>query len=582
LILVGSAFFWLISIENDKKNLMENSISFISSISEMMKKSIRHDMLTVQRGHIQKTIENIGNSNSVERVSVFDSKGIVHYSCCTTTIGSRVSKESSVCNGCHHDLSRPGETLFGKKNWIIREDPGGKRILSYVDPIYNEPDCYSASCHVHSKDEKVLGILLSEFPLNPIDMKINDHIKSYSLYTISFITFSIIILSFVLWKFVLRPVRSLSKGMARISGGDLSHRIPANSNDEIGKLALSFNNMIDELSDSREMAERWTQTLEEEVDRKTEEIKQTQHKLIQSEKLAALGRVTADIAHEIRNPLTALGGFGRRLRKIASGNKEKEYSGYIVTEVDRLERILKDILNFSKDEKFAFERTPLSGIVNGAVEAFEALFDEKKIDVHVDCKTEESVLVDKTQLRQAVINLISNAVDAMPDGGLLSVRISNERLNEITYVVIHVSDTGGGINEEQMSLIFEPFHTTKEVGHGTGLGLSISKKIIEKHGGFIRASNNHHEGFTVSMYFPYQSAEDMFEKPCWEYMQCGRNTRGNDKCPAYPHFGRVCWVVAGTFCEGRVQGTYAQKSENCRKCDFFNSVNEESDQDQNT
>jgi phosphoglycerate-specific signal transduction histidine kinase len=126
----------------------------------------------------------------------------------------------------------------------------------------------------------------------------------------------------------------------------MSHRrfiaeVPATSGDEIGRLTHTFNAMTEELNCARQRMQRWTQSLEEEVKKKTDEIMKTQGKLIQAEKMAALGRITADIAHEIRNPLTALGGFGRRLQKISCTEKEKVYADIIVSEVHRLEQILR-------------------------------------------------------------------------------------------------------------------------------------------------------------------------------------------------------------------------------------------------
>ncbi len=123
-----------------------------------------------------------------------------------------------------------------------------------------------------------------------------------------------------------------------------------------------------------------------------------------------------------------------------------------------------------------------------------------------------------------------------------------------------------------MSLIFDPFFTTKEIGRGTGLGLSITRKIVEEHGGFVKAESAKGKGSVFNLYFPQQSDEESNEIKCWEYMKCGRDKDATTKCPANPNFGRICWAVAGTFCEGKVQGTFAQKLEDCRKCDFYQMV----------
>jgi hypothetical protein len=144
-----------------------------------------------------------------------------------------------------------------------------------------------------------------------------------------------------------------------------------------------------------------------------------------------------------------------------------------------------------------------------------------------------------------------------------------QEVHKVMFVFVRVSDTGTGIPEEKLPLIYEPFFSTKETGHGTGLGLSITRKIMEEHGGFIHAESNVDEGSTFSLYFPYQGPAECEKISCWEFTGCGRDKDATIKCPAYPNYGRVCWAVAGTFCEGKVQGVFAQKCEDCQKCTFY-------------
>lgn len=569
LILFGSCLVWYISIESDKRDLMDNSVNFISSFSEMIDRSIRYDMLLNHREHIQKTLESIGATKSVKRLILFNSTGVIRYSSEKGLIGQRADKTAPPCNGCHMDLPRPRETLIKGKKWTIYNEDESHRVLSFLEPIYNEPNCSTAQCHYHSQDQRVLGILMTDFSLYPFDRLIREKIVNTSLFTLLFLIISAVMFYLIFWKFIHKPIKILSEGMERVTAGDLSHMVPNPSNDEIGRLASTFNMMTRELSSSRQKMETWTQTLEEEVEKQTVEIEKAHDRIVQAEKMAALGRLTADIAHEIRNPLSALGGFGRRLQKIAIGSKEKEYSDIIVAEVNRLEHILRDILTFSREAKLRFERIPVTKVVRESVTTFSELCAEHAIKVVLEFDTDLPILIDKLHVRQSVDNILSNAIDAMPEGGALTVSTKVEEVNNLAYVAVHVSDTGTGIPGDKLALVFEPFHTTKVIGHGTGLGLSITKKIIEEHGGFIRAKNNLESGITFSLCFPYQSDEDLFAVPCWEFMKCERDVNNEMKCPAYPNFGRVCWVVAGTFCEGRVQGTFAQKYQNCKKCDFF-------------
>jgi signal transduction histidine kinase len=331
--------------------------------------------------------------------------------------------------------------------------------------------------------------------------------------------------------------------------------------------------MTKDLNVSKEKMANWTQTLEKEVAKKSDELRRSQDKLIQAEKLAALGRLTSDVAHEIRNPLTALGGFANRLYKIAAGAKEKEYAEVIAAEVHKLEKILKNVLNFSRDARLHLETHPIGDVVSDVVKLYNETCIEQSIDMKVEIgENLPHVLIDSDQVKQALGNLITNAIDAMPDGGTLTISAGEENLHNVRFVYLKVSDTGEGIPCGRLPQIFEPFFTTKKIDHGTGLGLSISRKIIEEHGGFIYAESNGSEGSTFSLYFPYQSGEESLKVQCWEYMKCGRDKDATLKCPSHPHFGRVCWVTAGTFCEGKVQGTYAQKYEDCRKCDFFQVI----------
>jgi signal transduction histidine kinase len=132
------------------------------------------------------------------------------------------------------------------------------------------------------------------------------------------------------------------------------------------------------------------------------------------------------------------------------------------------------------------------------------LFGKQSIRIGKSFGDIPKIRVDKLQVKDTIDNLISNAIDSMPKGGSLTISTKKENLNERTYAIVKISDTGEGIAEDRLGMIFEPFFTTKVLGRGTGLGLSICKKIMEDHGGFIRFESKVGEGSTVSLYFPYK------------------------------------------------------------------------------
>ncbi|MBI4847105.1 MAG: sensor histidine kinase [Nitrospirae bacterium] len=338
-------------------------------------------------------------------------------------------------------------------------------------------------------------------------------------------------------------------------------------------LAVPLGLLSEKLTKDKEKLEKLNKDLKDSM----EALSSLQSRVVQAEKLSAIGRLTADIAHEIRNPLTSIGGFARRLdKKLTELTREKEYTGFIISEVNRLERILKDVLAFSTDVRFNLENLDINETVKDALKSFADISSEQAIKVEETLDTSLPLIMhDKDQVRQSIINLLSNAIDAMPSGGTLMIKTFMEELYHVNYVVVELADSGVGIPKEKLDMIFEPFYTTKEIGRGTGLGLSLCKKIIDEHHGLIKIESVPDNGTSVKLLFPYQCEEESARIKCWEFTRCGvENAEGaaGMRCAAYPHYGRICWAVAGTFCGKKVSGAIAQKLGNCQKCEFYRRV----------
>jgi signal transduction histidine kinase len=327
--------------------------------------------------------------------------------------------------------------------------------------------------------------------------------------------------------------------------------------------------------------------LNKDLKRYIEELQKVHGRLIQVEKLSELGRLAADVAHEIRNPLTSIGGFARRLDKKLSQiknekecikiiKKEKEYAEIIVSEVTRLERILRDVLTFSREMKYEIEYHGINEVVTDALKTFIDICKDQSIKLEV--KVADSlphVLIDPNQVRQAIINLVTNAIDVTDEGGTIKVRTFLEKLNAVDYVTVEIKDRGCGIPEEELAMIFEPFYSSKEIGAGTGLGLSICKKIMDEHNGLMRVESKLKNGTSFKLSFPYQSEEEGKKTKCWEFHKCGVEKNEESAliiCPSYPNYGRICWAIAGTLCGKNVNGAIAQKLGDCKICAFYQRV----------
>lgn len=307
-----------------------------------------------------------------------------------------------------------------------------------------------------------------------------------------------------------------------------------------------------------------------------ERMRFLQGKLVEAEKLSALGRLTANVAHEIRNPLTVIGGFANRLEKhLPEGVKEKEYAHIIASEVGRLERILRDTLTFSREARFHLQYADMNELIDRTGTEYAEICREKGIALSTRPAPDlPRCIADDEQIRMALRNLVTNAIDAMSGGGTLTLATRMACDNGVNYVVVDVADTGPGVPEALVDRIFEPFYSTKTIGHGTGLGLSICKKIMEEHHGAARVSSAPDKGSVFSLFLPFVPPEETFKVQCWEVMRCGVESmeHAGDRCPAYPNFGRVCWSVAGTLSETKVQCPVAQKIGDCRKCPFYELI----------
>lgn len=282
-------------------------------------------------------------------------------------------------------------------------------------------------------------------------------------------------LGYAIARHISSPIRLFARGVHAVAEGDLDQEISIRSSEELAELSDAFNHMTGKLRELRQ--------LEEELRRK--------------DRLAALGELSAGVAHEIRNPLGIIRSSAQVLGKSTAGNeKAEELTSFIVEEVDRLNRIVSNFLDFARPRKLSLERVKIEDIVERSLHLAEPSLSESHTRVVRDYEDDLPLTkADPELLSQAFLNLIMNAVESMPDGGKLGIRLSARG----SGVEVYFADTGAGIPDEIMGKIFNPFFSTRD--GGSGLGLSIVHKIIESHGGTItvRSKVNGGSVFTVRL-----------------------------------------------------------------------------------
>ncbi|MEW5723662.1 MAG: GAF domain-containing protein [Thermodesulfobacteriota bacterium] len=240
-------------------------------------------------------------------------------------------------------------------------------------------------------------------------------------------------------------------------------------------------------------------------------LSQTRERLIEAEKMAALGEMAAGMAHEIRNPLVSIGGFTRRLLKTMNEDSpHKVYVEVIINEVTRLEKTLSEILDFSRDTLSQFEEVNINDVVSEALYIMRREFKEELIEVAKEMGDVPTVLIDVRQIKQVLFNLFFNACQAMESGGGLRVKTYLTKEGDRAFVATEVTDTGPGISPEVLPNIFNPFFTTKDAG--TGLGLSIVHKIVSRHHGEIDVVNREGQGASFIIKLPVAAEAGLYLK----------------------------------------------------------------------
>jgi signal transduction histidine kinase len=436
-------------------------------------------------------------------------------------------------------IGRDSETRQFKRAILneesFREWKVNKRILfnDYRDLIVFSP---------LSIEGKVVGGLRLDLSLADVMATI---LESQRLVVLFIIIYSLVLIGFgslLLSRVIVNPIKNLVNFTGKIRDGYFDQKIEVTAKNEIGQLMESFNQMAERLGENKRRLEDHIRSLETTNKR----LQRAQEDLLISEKLASIGRLAAGVAHEVGNPLGAILGYTKILQEgMDSREEELSYLRRIEREIDRINHIVRELLDFSKPAKFEIQELDANATIENTISLVSHQKSFKQIETKLELEPDlPPVKADEPQLQQVLINLFLNAADAMPGGGTLSVKTEETVVSRGTeagfeaifprrrksdpdksdyshlrkfkplpliydkytegdrLVRINVSDTGCGIKKGDLQKIFDPFFTTKPPGKGTGLGLSISLRIIEFFNGEIKVESQVGRGSTFTILLP--------------------------------------------------------------------------------
>ena len=460
-----------------ERTLAQNALT-----ASLVHEYLQDIMLSGRHSEAQRFLQDLKGSHEIVRGRITDVNGRVIFSDNASEVGLTT-------------LQMPAELFAGNRILHGTREEQGQRLAITMRPVRRETKCERC----HSQEAAFVGAIVLERSMAPAEAAITDNRNLLIVYGVVIFALVSIVLWLLIVRFVTQPVSELLRHMRRVQAGDLGVRARPEGFDEINELARGFDSMVDSL------------------DAAQHELKTSHEKQIQQAgKLASIGELAAGIAHEIRNPLAGIGAAVEVLSEIADS---KTQYGEVVHEIHgqiaRLNSTLSSLLDFARLREPEIAPADVGELIKPMLALVRP--DAQKLRIHIVenfSPTLPQICVDSQQVQQAVLNLLLNAIQAMSDGGTLTVgaeliewpaplagpvpATGNDRqaggdiFPTRPAVRLTVRDTGVGIPPEHLDRIFSPFFTTKH--RGTGLGLSITRMIVEKHGGNLSVKSEPGKG----------------------------------------------------------------------------------------
>ena len=471
-------------------------------------------MLENDKAMLQRTLDIISTMSGIDEVNMYDDQNQLAYSSLPTGIENRGNPN---CSECHSDLG----AMFNEAEKAYRiveyrpecgifQDKNNKRHLIILEPIQNERSCYTAACHAHSSKDKILGSLIINLPLGELDTFVE---KSSTNFFMLALVITALLISFLIIftrKKIKDPLYSLIQASEAVSRGNNSIRLNIKPDllDDMRKVSLAFNNMLDNIDAATRELQNWSQQLEYKVQKKTEELSEAQNELIHVERIASLGKLSSSVAHEINNPLSGILVYtkliSRQLNNPSFYHEKKEsilrHLKLIEAETKRCGDIVKGLLDFSRKDQEDFEPANLNLLLKETSALMTHSIRIADIKFRIELRAEEDLIFcSPNQIKQACVAILVNATEAIQEQGEIVIRTFNPDEDSIR---LEITDDGCGIAPQEITHIFEPFYSTKRESSGIGLGLAIVHGIIENHKGKIEVNSEPGQGTTISIILP--------------------------------------------------------------------------------
>jgi two-component system NtrC family sensor kinase len=499
----------VVHMKTQERQLLDAMITGADQLSGSIASATWHAMLIDQRESAYEIMQTIATKQGINRIRIFNKEGRVMFSTLPGDMQT-VDKDAEACSMCHAS-GRPLVKVDMPSRARVFHSSDGSRALGIVTPVYNEPACSNADCHAHPASMNVLGVIDVVLDLRTVDAEINSIQKR--VFIISSVMAVLLATFIVLFtrRFVHAPIQKLIEGIRAVSAMRLDKPVEINSSEELGELARTFDTMRVQLNEAITQQNEFAQKLETKVEERTDQLRAAHQKLLQSDRLASLGQLSASVAHEINNPLSGVLNLSMLMQRMIKEDgipqprleEFRKYLSQVVQETGRVGRIVQDLLAFSRRSKpHQHAHTNFNGIITSTISLIGHKL--KLMGVNIELQLDEHlppVTCDGSQMQQVLINLVMNGAEAAHGRENACVTVRTFLAQAGKALVLEVRDTGNGIPPEHMSKLYTPFFTTKGEGKGVGLGLAVVYGIVQAHGGDIEVQSKVGEGtvFRVSL-----------------------------------------------------------------------------------